>query len=123
MFSSKERKALLVLLGAGIALCVFHYKLTTIAHTLLFWAYLMNFAVAAVFFLLIYRLRRNHAEKLGFVFMIGSGVKFTLYFLFFNPEFRADGLVTTQEFTLFFVPYALSTFIETASLIRLLNKE
>jgi hypothetical protein len=123
MFSLAERKALLALLGSGIGAYIIQNTLSARGHPLLLSAYLANFTLAAVFFVLIYRLRTNHADKLGFVFMIGSGAKFTFYFLLFNTHFRADGLMTTEEFTVFFVPYALSTFIETASLIRVLNKE
>ncbi|HCP40966.1 MAG TPA: hypothetical protein DIT65_04160 [Cryomorphaceae bacterium] len=123
MFSALERKSLLVLFGSGIAAYVIQNLLALTGHPLLFTAYLMNFILAAVFFLLILRLRTNHAEKLGFIFMIGSGVKFSLYFLIFNAHFRADGLITTEEFTVFFVPYALSTIIETASIIKALNQE
>jgi len=123
MFSLPERNALLVLLGSGIGAYAIQDTLSATGHPLLLSAYLANFTLAVVFFVLIYRLRTNHADKLGFVFMIGSGAKFTLYFLLFNAHFRADGLMTTGEFTVFFVPYALSTFIETASLIRVLNKE
>jgi hypothetical protein len=123
MFSVQERKTLLVLLSLGISAYLIQGTLSVTGHPLLCPAYLVNFTLAAGFFLLIYRLRTNHADKLGFVFMIGSGAKFTLYFLLFNTHFRADGLMTTEEFTVFFVPYALSTFIETTSLIRVLNKE
>lgn len=123
MFSVQERKTLLVLLSSGISAYLIQDTLSVTGHPLLFPAYLVNFTLAAGFFLLIYHLRTNHADKLGFVFMIGSGAKFTLYFLLFNTHFRADGLMTTEEFTVFFVPYALSTFIETTSLIRALNKE
>lgn len=123
MFSLAERNALLLLLLSGIGAYAIQNTMSSTGHPLLFSAYLTNFALAAVFFVFINRLRVNHADKLGFVFMIGSGAKFTLYFLLFNTHFRADGLMTTEEFTVFFVPYALSTFIETASLIRILNKE
>lgn len=123
MFSLAERKALLALLASGIGAYIIQNTLSARGHPLLLSAYLANFTLAAVFFVLIYRLRTNHADKLGFVFMIGSGAKVTFYFLFFNTYFRADGLMTTEEFTVFFVPYALSTFIETASLIWVLNKE
>jgi len=123
MFQAQETKVLAVLTAVGVTSFVVQKVLLITAQVMLLQAYAMNFMVAALLFLLIYRLRVNHSDKLGFVFMLGSGIKFTLFFVFFNPTIQLDGVTTKAEFLSFFVPYALSTFIETTSLIRLLNKE
>lgn len=84
-------------------------------------SYLMNVLLAALIYTVIIRLRRRHAEKLGFVFLIGSGLKFLCFFIFLNPIFKADGDLSNLEFATFFVPYALTTAIETIALVRELN--
>ena len=84
-------------------------------------SYLMNVLLAAMIYTVIIRLRKQHAEKLGFVFLIGSGLKFLCFSLFLNPLFKADGDLSNLEFATFFIPYALTTAIETIALVRELN--
>lgn len=84
-------------------------------------SYLMNVLLAALIYTVIIRLRKQHAEKLGFVFLIGSGLKFLCFFIFLNPVFKADGDLSNLEFATFFIPYALTTAIETIALVRELN--
>jgi len=123
MFQAQETKVIAILTVVGVISFLVQNALLSSAQVMLLQAYAMNFIVAALLFLLIYRLRVNHPDKLGFVFMLGSGIKFTLFFVFFNPSIQFDGVTTKAEFLSFFVPYALSTLVETTSLIRLLNKE
>lgn len=123
MFQAQETKVIAILTVVGVISFSVQNVLLSSAQVMLLQAYAMNFIVAALLFLLIYRLRVNHPDKLGFVFMLGSGIKFTLFFVFFNPSIQFDGVTTKAEFLSFFVPYALSTLVETTSLIRLLNKE
>lgn len=123
MFQAQETKVIAILTVVGVFSFSVQNALLSSAQVMLLQAYAMNFIVAALLFLLIFRLRVNHPDKLGFVFMLGSGIKFTLFFVFFNPSIQFDGVTTKAEFLSFFVPYALSTLIETTSLIRLLNKE
>jgi hypothetical protein len=123
MFQAQETKVIAILTVVGVISFSVQNALLSSAQVMLLQAYAMNFIVAALLFLLIYRLRVNHPDKLGFVFMLGSGIKFTLFFVFFNPSIQFDGVTTKAEFLSFFVPYVLSTLIETTSLILLLNKE
>lgn len=123
MFQAQETKVIAILTVVGVTSFSVQNALLSSAQVMLLQAYAMNFIVAALLFLLIYRLRVNHPDKLGFVFMLGSGIKFTLFFVFFNPSIQFDGVTTKAEFLSFFIPYALSTLIETTSLIRLLNRE
>ena len=86
-------------------------------------SYVVNNVLAAVIFTFLFRWRKQHIEKLGFLFMAGTGLKFLTFFIVFYPAFRADGELTKDEFVLFFVPYVLSTLIETVFLARILNRE
>ena len=86
-------------------------------------SYVVNNALAAVIFTFLFRWRKRHIEKLGFLFMAGTGLKFLTFFIVFYPSFHADGELTKDEFVLFFVPYVLSTLVETIFLARILNRE
>ena len=86
-------------------------------------SYIVNHILAAVIFTLLFRWRQKHIEKLGFLFMAGTGLKFLTFFIVFYPSFHADGELTRAEFLLFFIPYALSTLVETVFLARILNRE
>ena len=86
-------------------------------------SYIVNNLLAAVIFTLLYNWRKRHIEKLGFLFMAGTGLKFLTFFIVFYPAFHADGELTKDEFVLFFVPYVLSTLVETVFLARILNRE
>jgi hypothetical protein len=86
-------------------------------------SYIVNNVLAAAIFTFLFRWRKRHIEKLGFLFMAGTGLKFLTFFIVFYPAFYADGELTKDEFVLFFVPYALSTLVETVFLARILNRE
>ncbi|MDC1028399.1 DUF6168 family protein [Schleiferiaceae bacterium] len=86
-------------------------------------SYIVNHTLAAVIFTFLFRWRQRHIEKLGFLFMAGTGLKFLTFFIVFYPSFRADGELAQAEFLLFFIPYALSTLVETVFLARILNRE
>ena len=60
---------------------------------------------------------------LGYYFMGASFVKFAVYFIFFNPSYKIDGLTSPVEFAAFFTPYGVSLILETLLLIVLLNKK
>ena len=59
----------------------------------------------------------------GFVFLLGSGVKFLVYFLIFYPLFKQDGQLSRVEFFLFFIPYLISLVTETVALVKLLRSK
>ncbi len=85
-------------------------------------SYIINTAFAGVIYAFIYKWRIKHQEKLGFIFMAGSGLKFLAFFLFLYPWFVEDGEMTRTEFVTFFVPYAITTALETFFLVRALNE-
>jgi hypothetical protein len=47
-----------------------------------------------------------------YAFLAGTAIKLTAYFVVFYPVFKADGKITKPEFFTFFLPYAVSLFIE-----------
>jgi hypothetical protein len=86
-------------------------------------SYSANFLLAIVVFTVLMRLRKRHTEKLGFLFLAGTGLKFLMFFLLFYPGFRSDGVMSRSEFAVFFMPYGLSSLVETVFLVRVLNRE
>ena len=85
-------------------------------------SYVGNFALTVVIFAYIYKNRIKKTERLGFFFLGGSMIKFMLFFIFLNPFFMEDGLVSRLEFLSFFIPYSVALTVETQQLIKELNK-
>ena len=48
--------------------------------------------------------------------------KFILFFVFFNPAYKADGVVQKMEVLTFFIPYFVGLSLETEILVQKLNK-
>ena len=85
-------------------------------------AYIINFLLAMVIYIALYKLKKKYLDILGFIFMGGSLLKFVAYFIFFYPFYKEDGTINSLEATAFLVPYAGCLFFETFYLIKLLNK-
>ncbi|MBT4881012.1 MAG: hypothetical protein HON40_00505 [Flavobacteriales bacterium] len=85
-------------------------------------SYIGNFLLTIVIFTFIYNNREKKTERLGFFFLGGSMIKFTLFFIFLYPLFMQDDLVSRLEFLSFFIPYSVALSVETQQLIKELNK-
>ncbi|MDA9945761.1 DUF6168 family protein [Schleiferiaceae bacterium] len=91
-------------------------------HGILARCYVFNTVLAVLIYVVILRLKDRHSEKIGFVFLIGSGLKFLLFFLLLYPAFNADGELSSMEFVSFFIPYTLTTVVENVVLVRQLSR-
>ena len=118
-----------VLILASILLVVFFVHINTLHflnHDLfanrIITSYVGNLGFTLVIFTYIYKNKEKKTESLGFLFLGGSMVKFLLFFIFLNPFFMEDGLVTRPEFLSFFIPYSVALIVETQQLIKELNK-
>ncbi len=86
-------------------------------------AYVINFVLAAIIlFLVLYNLKPQSAQA-GFIFFGGSLLKFLVFFLVFQPSYKADGEMQTIEFVTFFVPYAICLVLEVFYLSKVLNNQ
>ena len=83
--------------------------------------YVLNISVACFVYWLVFLLRDKQKEYLGFYFLAGTIIKFIVFFKIVLPIFNDNDIVTKTEFLSFFIPYLLSLFVETKSLISLLN--
>jgi hypothetical protein len=84
-------------------------------------SYFLNAFVAIFLYFIINKLKEKFKNSIGFIFILGSLIKFLLFFALIYPSFKVDGKVSKPEFTAFFVPYFVSLFYETLAIIKLLN--
>ncbi|WP_242092353.1 hypothetical protein [Aestuariivivens sediminicola] len=85
-------------------------------------SYTVNLILVVLIFGVLYLLRNRFTAQLGFLFLVGSLLKFAIFFILFYPIFKEDGVLSKLEFASFFVPYAIGLIIETISLGNWLNK-
>ena len=85
--------------------------------------YAINASIAILVYWIVFLLRNNNKGYLGYYFLLGTFIKFFIFFIFVLPIFKDDNIVSRTEFFTFFVPYFLSLMVETKSLISLLNSE
>lgn len=85
-------------------------------------AYVINTILAIVILSTLFIFRNKFKDQLGFIFMIGSFIKFGFFFVFFYPAYHLDGVITRNEFLSFFIPYAICLIAETVASIRLLSR-
>ena len=89
----------------------------------LLFLYVINAAIAIFVYWIVFLLRSNSEGYLGYYFLLGTFIKFFIFFIFVLPIFKDDNIVSRTEFFTFFIPYFLSLMVETKSLISLLNSE
>jgi len=85
-------------------------------------AYLFNYFLAVLIYLMLYLLRNKMTAQLGFLYMGGSLVKFIFFFIFFYPFYKIDGKLDSLEFAAFFIPYVICLIFETLGVIKFLKK-
>lgn len=64
----------------------------------------------------------KYSHLVAWLYMLGSLIKFGLFFLLLWPLFKADGTLTIIEKSSFLVPYILAQSLETYLLVQKLNK-
>ncbi|MCF7566798.1 hypothetical protein L3X37_00250 [Sabulilitoribacter arenilitoris] len=85
-------------------------------------SYCINLVLVIIVFGLLYLLKEKYKAQLGFLFLIGSFLKFAVFFIVFYPFYKQDDVITKLEFAAFFVPYVVGLILETFSLSKWLNK-
>lgn len=123
-----SRTFLLLLLGVlllafGLHLLALHAKLLPLFDHKIVLAYIVNFVLAAIILFLVERNMKDGSAKGGFIFFAGSLLKFAVFFLVFQPSYKADGKMETIEFITFFVPYAVCLILEVYYLSKQLNNQ
>lgn len=100
---------------------ILEYLSTSFSFNDLFVPYSVNYMLAVIITAMLFHWRVKYSDNLGFIYMASSLVKFLIFFIVFNPGYKADGEVTSLEFGFFFIPYALALILETVFLVRILS--
>ena len=80
--------------------------------------------MAAGTFATLLKLKNKHVDKLGFVSLGGTLIKFVIFFLVFDPLFEEDGETTKKRIRDFLYPLCVCYIsLETVFLVRILNKK
>lgn len=85
-------------------------------------SYIVNLVLIILIFGFLYFFRERYKSQLGFLFLVGSFLKFAIFFILFYPFYHLDGIISKLEFTAFFVPYVFGLILESVSLSKWLNK-
>ena len=105
----------------GISFFTHRYSIENTDHLL--FLYFINALIAIFVYWIVFLLRKSSNEYLGYYFLLGTFIKFFIFFIFVLPIFKYDNIISKTEFFTFFIPYFLSLIVETKSLISLLNSE
>ena len=107
----------------AIHLAILHLLTLQLFGNAILLAYAVNLAIAIFVFWMIFKLKDTYREQLGFIFMLGSLLKFVAFFVLFYPLFKADGDVSKIEIATFFVPYLSCLLLEFPDLIKLVQNK
>ncbi len=83
--------------------------------------YLTNAVLATLVFIGLLKYGEKQIDNLGYVFLVGSLLKFMVYLIVFRPFFNKDGATTKLEFLSFFIPYAIALVVEIYFITKVLN--
>ncbi|WP_100613725.1 hypothetical protein [Confluentibacter citreus] len=121
-FSSFTIKAIVLLLIVfGIHLTVLNILDYPLFNDRIIGSYIANLFLIIAVFGILYALRKKYKSQLGFLFLVGSALKFAIFFIFFYPFYKLDNHISRLEFAAFFIPYAVGLILETISLSKWLN--
>ena len=88
----------------------------------LFLGYSFNYLITITSFLWLLFISRKKAEKLGFIFMFISAIKYFFFFLIYKP-LSIPVSETKVLFVSFFVPYTICSIYEVYTLVRIMNNK
>jgi len=109
----------LVLVGH---LGVHSYLNIKLTNFLILESYLTNLLLVVTSYWIILYFKEKKSQSLGFIYLGAFFLKLTIFFIFFNPIYKADDLIQTGEFFAFFLPYAICLVYETTVIVRILNR-
>ncbi len=89
-------------------------------HLILSYSLQMILAVATYTLLMV--LHKKHKDKLGFIYITGSILKFIIAYVVLRPVFNDDGQISRPEFLALFIPYLLALAFNTWAMQSLLKE-
>ena len=81
-------------------------------------SYFMNILIAMISLILLGIGIQKRKYNLTSLYLLTVVLKVFVYFIYFDPKFRLDGVVTKEEFLIFFIPYLLCLSAEIFLLSR-----
>lgn len=84
-------------------------------------SYIINGSLSVFIFSTMVLLKGKYKDQLGFIYLIGSFIKYTVFFVVLYPIYKEDGTVSKIEFSIFFVPYIVSLTYKIIALVKILN--
>ena len=81
-------------------------------------SYFMNILIAIISLILLGIGIQKRKYNLTTLYLLTVVLKAFVYFIYFDPKFRLDGVVTKEEFLIFFIPYLLCLSTEIFLLSR-----
>ncbi|UMB59790.1 DUF6168 family protein [Lutibacter sp. A80] len=117
-------KLILLLIAVfGIHLLVLSYLNLPLFSNLILASYSVNYLLAIIIFIALFKLKKKYLDILGFIFMGGSLLKFAVFFIFFFPNFNKNGSIDRLESASFLVPYLACLVLEAIYASKLLNNK
>jgi Na+-translocating ferredoxin:NAD+ oxidoreductase RnfD subunit len=86
-------------------------------------SYSVNYLLALGLLYFVQSNFNKQASNTAFIFLLGSAIKFGVFFILFYPHYNADSQMQTTEFAAFFVPYAICLTLEVLFLSKELNNK
>jgi Na+-translocating ferredoxin:NAD+ oxidoreductase RnfD subunit len=86
-------------------------------------SYSVNYLLALGILYFVQSNFNKQASNTAFIFLLGSAIKFGVFFILFYPHYNADSQMQTTEFAAFFVPYAICLTLEVLFLSKELNNK
>jgi hypothetical protein len=86
-------------------------------------SYIINYLLASGLLYFVQSNFNKQASNTAFIFLLGSAIKFVVFFILFYPHYSADSQMQTSEFAAFFVPYATCLTLEVLFLSKELNNQ
>jgi Na+-translocating ferredoxin:NAD+ oxidoreductase RnfD subunit len=86
-------------------------------------SYSVNYLLALGLLYFVQSNFNKQASNTAFIFLLGSAIKFGVFFILFYPHYNADSQMQNTEFAAFFVPYAICLTLEVLFLSKELNNK
>lgn len=104
------KKNLFVVFILFVSMCfvyTVHLEFTFSKKEFLIKSYIINILIAIVSLILLGIGIQKKKYNLTSIYLLTVVIKLFVYFIYFDPKFRSDKIVTREEFFMFFVPYLL----------------
>ena len=122
MYRSLSVFSLVFLVAALLQALVYQLLGLSVFNTFLFPSYAMQGILGLFSVWILLRTAQSYQQHVAFVFMGLSFLKFGLYFVFFHPYLKADGILSSIEKIDVILPYFVALALETVLGVQRLNK-